>query len=194
MCVYIQGAWLQLLRIKADDSGPLETLFEQHVSGTISDIAKVSCSWTSNVQLQPASQPSKLPYTCSPIAHTPIVSNDVLVVTSDQGSLVFLAVVVPTGGDLIDNGRFELVAEVVEQMSIPFFSSSYANCQLVGTAGHARKRLYKGWKKDCCGSNVRKIDTLSLALPLMLCSCSPLYLGQGPLLWLRFRITLTFLS
>jgi hypothetical protein len=103
-------------------------------------------------------------------------------------------VVVPTGGDLIDNGRFELVAEVVEQMSIPCFFSSYANGQLVGAAGHAGKRLYKGWKKDCCGSNVRKIDTLSLGASSILCSCSPLYLGQGPLLWLRFRIILTFLS
>jgi hypothetical protein len=35
-----------------------------------------------------------------------------LVATSDQGSLVFLALVVPADGDLVDNGRFELIAEV----------------------------------------------------------------------------------
>ncbi|KAH8555141.1 hypothetical protein BGW37DRAFT_127091 [Umbelopsis sp. PMI_123] len=109
--VFSKGAWLQLLRIVAD--GPLEPLFEQHVPGTISHIAKLLCNWTSNLQPHHLStRPSPIPYSSSPIAHAHIVSDDVLVATSDQGSLVFLALVVPPDGDLVDNGRFELVAEV----------------------------------------------------------------------------------
>jgi hypothetical protein len=93
--------------------GPLKTVFEQCLQGTISAIAKISCNWTLEVpENLPTSTPSKRPYTCSVIPHAPIASNDMLVATSDQGSLVFLTVVVPDHGDLADNGRFELVAEV----------------------------------------------------------------------------------
>lgn len=102
---------MQLLRIVAD--GPLEPIFEQPVPGTISHIAKLLCNWTSNLQPQHTPiQLSQQPYSCSPINHARIVSDDVLVATSDQGSLVFLALVVPLDGDLVDNGRFELIAEV----------------------------------------------------------------------------------
>ncbi|KAM3588962.1 hypothetical protein VKS41_001392 [Umbelopsis sp. WA50703] len=109
--IFAKGSWLQLLQVVAD--GPLKTVFEQCLQGTISAIAKISCNWTLEVpENLPTSTPSKRPYTCSVIPHAPIASNDMLVATSDQGSLVFLTVVVPDHGDLADNGRFELVAEV----------------------------------------------------------------------------------
>jgi hypothetical protein len=132
-------------------------MFEQRVSGTINALAKLSCTWSDNEDSpETVPTPSKHPYSCSPISHAPIVSSEhVLVATSDQGSLVFLNVVIPPNGDLADNGRFELIAEVAIQFICLGRIMLMENRRIVlmgncsGAFDYSGKRLYKGWKKNC---------------------------------------------